>query len=60
MGAIVLADVLQLESFGQVVVELHGAQLPLSADAIAHHEVRLGPVERSFPFQFRKFQSRLG
>ena len=43
---IVSADVFQLEPLGQVVVELHGAELPLAADAVAHHEVDLRPVER--------------
>ena len=32
---VVRADVLQLEPLRQVVVELHGAELPLAADAVA-------------------------
>jgi len=31
------------ETFGQVVVQLHRAQLPLAADAVADHEIGLGP-----------------
>ena len=31
---------------GQVVVELHGAKLPLAADAVGHDEIGLRPVER--------------
>ena len=45
-GCVVRADVLQLEALGQVVVELHGAELPLAADAVADDEVDLRPVER--------------
>jgi hypothetical protein len=47
-------DVLQLEPFRQVVVELHGAQLPLPAEAVADHEVRLRSVERGFAFGTRR------
>ena len=45
-GVVVLADVLQAEALRQIVVELHGAELPFAADAVAHDEVDLGAVER--------------
>ena len=47
--AIVGADIFQVEAFGQVVIELHGAKLPFPADAVADHEVDLRAVERGFP-----------
>ena len=43
---VVRAGVLQVEPLRQVVVELHGAELPLPADAVVHDEVDLRPVER--------------
>ena len=48
MRLVVGADVFQVEALRQVVVELHGAELPFAADAVAHHEVDLRPVERRF------------
>src|SRR5579883_288570 len=48
MRRVVLADVLQAKALGQVVIELHGAELPFSANAIAHHEIGFGTVECRF------------
>src|SRR5438445_5322676 len=44
--AVIGADVFQVKELGQVVVKLHGAELPLTADAIAHDKVDLRSVER--------------
>src|SRR5262245_28658282 len=38
--------VFQLESFRQVIIELNGPELPLAANTIPHHKVRLGTVKR--------------
>ena len=45
MGLVVGADVFQGEPFGagQVVVELHGAQLPFAAQAVGDQKSALGP-----------------
>ena len=48
VGLVVGADVFKLKSFGQIVVELDGSQLPFSPDAISDDEVGLRPVERGF------------
>ncbi len=47
---VVRADIFQLEALRQVVIELHGSQLPLAADAIANYKIDLGAVERGFAF----------
>ena len=60
VGGVVVADVLQLESFGEVVVELDGAELPLAADRVADHEVGFGTVEGRFSLAFDEWQARLG
>ena len=56
---VVVADVLQVEAFGQVVVELHGPQLPLATDRVADHEVRLRSVERGLSFTLGEFEAGL-
>ena len=43
---VVGAGVLQPEPLGQDVIELHGAELPFPADAVADDEIGLRPVER--------------
>src|SRR5215472_5114882 len=49
LGA-VLTDVRQLEALRQVEVDLHGRQLPVAADRIAHLDVELRAVERAAAF----------
>ena len=46
MRLVVGADVIQIESLGQLVIDLHGAELPLAADHVADDEVDLRAVER--------------
>ena len=48
VGLVVSTGVFEFEAFGEVVVELDGTELPMSADAIADHEVGFGPVEGRF------------
>ncbi len=48
MRGVVRADVFEAEALGQIVIELHGAELPFAAEAILHHKVELRPVERCF------------
>ena len=42
---VVGTDVIEIETFRQVVVQLHRAQLPFTSDAVADHEIGLGPVK---------------
>ncbi len=42
---VVAAGVFELEAFGQVVVDLDGAELPAAAEGVLDHEVELGAVE---------------
>src|SRR4051794_24712255 len=53
MHMVVRADVLELKASRQIVVELHGAELPLAANTISHHEVGLRSIERRFAW-FRR------
>ena len=46
MRLVVGPDVFEPEALGQVVIELHGAELPFAADAVADDEVDLRPIER--------------
>lgn len=46
---VVRSGVMEVKAFRQVVVHLHGAQLPFAADGVAHDEVNLGAVEGGFP-----------
>ena len=39
-------DVLEVEAFGKVVVDLDRAELPAAADGVLDHEVELGAIER--------------
>ena len=48
MRLIIGADILQFESLGQIVIQLHRSKLPLAADAIADHKICLGPIEGCF------------
>ncbi len=57
--AVVRPCVLQLETLGQVVVDLDGAQLPTAANRIADHEVELGAVERRFAQFHHSFEPLL-
>ena len=43
-------DVERAEPAGQVEVDLHGAALPVAADAVAQHIFKLWPVEGAFAF----------
>ena len=45
---------------GEVVVDLHGAELPFAADDILHHEVDLGAVERGLARLFGKGHAEAG
>src|SRR3954463_510561 len=45
MERVVLAHVLEIEALRSRVVELDGAELPESADAVLHLEIELGSVE---------------
>ena len=36
------------ETLRQVIIDLHGAQLPLAANHIAHHEIDFGAVKGGF------------
>ena len=45
---VVGADVVEVEALGELVVDLHGAELPLAADDVLDDEVDLRPVERGF------------
>ncbi len=47
MFCIVGTRILEFKTFGEVVVDLYGAELPATSDCILHHEVELGTVERS-------------
>ena len=48
MRLIVRADVAEVESHGEVVVNLHGAELPFSADDVADDKVDFWAVESGF------------
>ena len=48
MLLVVLACVLQLESFGQIIVDLDSTQLPTASNSILDHEIEFGTVEGSF------------
>ena len=48
VGLVVSTDVRKIKSFGKVVINLYGAELPFSADHIPHHKVDLGSIERGF------------
>ena len=56
---VVGAGVFEPEPLGQDVVELHGAELPLAADAVADDEVGLGAVERRLAGGFLVGQAHL-
>jgi len=43
--AVIGPDIRDVESLGQIVVELHGAELPFPAERILDHEVELRPIE---------------
>ncbi len=43
----VLADVVQVEAFRQVEVELDRAELPFAAQRVQHLQIDLGTVERA-------------
>ena len=45
---VVAADVFEFEAFGEVVVDLDGAELPTAADGVFDHEVEFGAVEGGF------------
>jgi hypothetical protein len=45
----VVGHILGAESFGQVGIQLQGAQLPNAPDGVLDAEVQLGPVERALP-----------
>ncbi len=47
VSLVVGTNVLQFKTFGQVVVHLNGAQLPLATNGVLDHEVELGSVESS-------------
>ena len=55
---VVGADVFEAEALGQVVVDLHGAELPFAADDILHHEVDLRSVEGRFPRLLGKIRTQ--
>ena len=44
---VVASGVFEFEAFGQVVIDLNGAQLPAAADGVFDHEVKFGTVEGS-------------
>ena len=48
VGLVVGADVGEVEAYGQVVVDLHGAELPFAADDVFDDEVDLRAVEGGF------------
>src|SRR5690606_25602184 len=50
VGEVVGARVFESKSLGagEIVVELHRAELPFAADAVGHHKVDFRPVERRF------------
>ncbi len=50
MLAAVLSDEGEVETLGQIEVELHGGELPGATDGVAHVDVYLGAVEDSSPF----------
>ena len=57
MGAIVLADVAEIESLWEVVVDLHGAELPVTTDDVFDHEVDLWSIEGGFAEFFAVFDT---
>jgi len=60
MALVVLADVLQLEARRQVVVHLHGADLPFALEGVAHDEVQLGAIEGRLALFHCEVQPPLG
>src|SRR4051812_21241193 len=52
--SVVGAGVLDVETLGQVEVELHGRALPFPANRVNELEVELGSVERSAAFVDRE------
>ena len=55
---VVVSGIFEFETFGQVVVDLYGSQLPAATDGIFDHEVELGTVKGSFAvfdFGFQAF-----
>ena len=48
MVLIVRPNIGKIEAFGEVVVDLHGTQLPLSSDHVLHHEVDFRSVKSRF------------
>ena len=48
MVLIVRPNIGKIEAFGEVVVDLHGSQLPLSSDHVLHHEVDFRPIKCGF------------
>src|SRR6476659_1422762 len=60
VGAVVGAGVMDLEAFGQDVIELHGAELPLAPYDIADQEVDLRPLESPLTSRLDEVPLHLG
>ena len=56
MRLVVGADVFQGEAFGagQIVIELHRAQLPFAAEAVGDQKIGLGAIEGGFAARDRE------
>ena len=56
---VVLVGVFELETLGQVLVNLDGTQLPATTDGVLHHKVELRSVEGSLAIFYLGIQSLL-
>ena len=57
---VVAAGVFELESFGEVVVDLYCAELPAASECVLDHEVEFGAVECCFAKLGASFETLFG